>query len=58
MTSKIPYGILLTPIRTCSLQPFSENPQPVAAQNFFNLLIAESALDQFSSEVPRMRMVL
>jgi hypothetical protein len=27
------------------LQYFSENPHPVAAQDFFNLHIAESALD-------------
>jgi len=47
----------LLQISTCRLQPLSENSNPVSAQNFFNLLVSETALDQFSSEVPRVRMV-
>src|SRR5262245_29422936 len=39
------------------LQPFFENPQPVSAQRFFDLFVAETTLDHFASEVPRVRMV-
>jgi hypothetical protein len=31
--------------RRAPLQQFSENPHPVAAQDFLNLHVAESALD-------------
>src|SRR5215475_4314031 len=57
MTSKITYAVMRIRIRTCRLQALSENSNPVSAQNFFNLVISETALDQFSSEVPRVRMV-
>jgi hypothetical protein len=39
------------------LQPLLENPKPVAAQNFFDFLVVETALNQFTSEVAGVRMV-
>ena len=40
------------------LETLFEDPSPVSPQNFFNLFIAETALGQFSGEVPRVRVVL
>jgi hypothetical protein len=34
-----------------------ENPEPVPAQDFFNIAIFEAALDQFSGQVPRVRVI-
>jgi hypothetical protein len=47
----------VVPTRTCGLKAFFENSGPISAQNFFNVLIGETSLNQFSSEVPRVRMV-
>ena len=33
------------------LQPLLKNPKPVAAQNFFDIAIAETVLDQFAGQV-------
>jgi hypothetical protein len=40
------------------LQPLLENPKPVAEQNFFDFLVVETALNQFTSEIARVGMVL
>jgi hypothetical protein len=40
------------------LQPLLENPKPVAEQNFFDFLVIETALNQFTSEIARVGMVL
>jgi hypothetical protein len=40
-----------------TIQRFFKNPHPVFPQNFFNLLVAKSALDQPSGEIARMRMI-
>ena len=39
------------------LKQLFENPQPISAQYFFDLVVAESALDQPAAEIARMRMV-
>jgi len=39
------------------LQPLLENPKPVAAEDFFDFLVVETALNQFTSEVAGVRMV-
>src|SRR5262245_22801213 len=43
--------------RACRLEQFSENSYPISAEDFFNLLIAETTLYQFSSEIQCVRMV-
>ena len=40
------------------LQQLLKNPKPVAAQNFSDLLVGETALNQFTSEIARVGMVL
>src|ERR1041384_1660076 len=57
MTSKFLKGIAPTLSRTWRLQTLSENPQPIPAQDFFDLLIVETPLDHFSSDVLRVRMI-
>jgi hypothetical protein len=43
------------PARTGSwLKQLFENPQPIPAQNFFNINVAEATLDQFAGEIARM----
>lgn len=39
------------------LKQLFENPQPIAAQNFFNFTVAEATLDQSAGEIARMRMI-
>ena len=39
------------------LKQFFKNPQPIPAQNFFDVSVAESAFDQSAGEVARMRVV-
>ena len=39
------------------LKQLFKNPQPIPAQNFFDVSVAESAFDQSAGEVARMRMV-
>jgi hypothetical protein len=36
------------------LKQLFENPQPIPAQNFFNINVAEATLDQFAGEIARM----
>ena len=40
-----------------ALQNFFKDPQPVSEEDFFNLLVAEIAFDQFASEIARVRMI-
>src|SRR4029453_2986788 len=40
-----------------ALEYLPQNAQPIAAQNFFNLLVAEAALDQLANKVAGVRMV-
>ena len=40
-----------------TVQRFFENAQPIPAQNFFDINVAESALDQSTGEIARMRMI-
>ena len=43
--------------RRNALQNLFKNPQPIAAQNFFDVSVAESAFDEFAGEIARMRVV-
>ena len=42
---------------TFRLQQLFKNPRPVPSQDFFDLLVAESALDQSASEISRVGMI-
>jgi hypothetical protein len=44
------------PIRR-RLEDLFENPHPVFPKNFFDLIVAETALDQPAGEIARVRMV-
>src|SRR5205807_134561 len=50
------YDFYASPV-DCGLKHLFENPHPVFPQNFFDLLVAESALDQPAGEIARVRMV-
>ena len=50
------YDLCSSPTRHWLKQLFKD-PQPIAAQNFFDVSVAESAFDQSAGEVARMRMV-
>src|SRR5437899_10624330 len=40
-----------------ALQDLFKNPQPIAAQDLFDLIVGESALDQSASEIWRVAMI-
>jgi uncharacterized membrane protein YqjE len=50
------YDLYSSPTRRWLKQLF-EDPQPIPAQNLFDVSVAESAFDQSAGEVARMRMV-
>jgi hypothetical protein len=43
--------------RRNALQNLFKNPQPISAQNFFDVSVGEAAFDQFAGEIARMRVV-
>lgn len=50
------HHVYSAPIRR-RLEELFENPYPVFPQNFFDLIVVETALDQPAGEIARVRMV-
>lgn len=51
------YHFYSAPTPRRQLEDFFENPYPVFPKNFFDLIVAETALDQSAGEIARVRMV-